>query len=102
MTHIAHGLQGIVKYNNFFICWHFILFFSPYKLSVNENLSKIELLNDQESQEYEKLKNLPIREPTDYYVLEDIKSSEQILNDKYVNLLFAIREVRLALLILKI
>jgi hypothetical protein len=55
-------------------------------------MSKIELLTDEESNEFEKIMNLPIRAATDYYLLSDIKSSED-MNERYVNLIFAIRKV---------
>jgi hypothetical protein len=55
--------------------------------------SKIELLNDEEANEFDKIRHLPIRADNDYYLLGDIKSSDD-MNERLVNLIFAIRKVR--------
>lgn len=72
---------------------------SEFKLIVYENQSSIELLaeNDPAQGEFDNIKNIPIRDSNDYYMLDDLVTVGESLANREVNLLFAIREVALLL-----
>ena len=62
-------------------------------MAINEE-NQIEVLDDERSAEkFDHIKNSSIRQANDYFPLEDINSGETNMNDKLVNMMFAIREV---------
>ena len=61
-----------------------------------ESSSSVEILNDKSESmvELRGLANEPIRDNNDFFLLEDIETpGKDVMLDKEVNLLFAIREV---------
>jgi hypothetical protein len=80
MIHFVHGLKGICKkIKLLLIIIKIKLIHSGYKLSINENMSKIEPLDDKEAKKFEKIVYLPIRATSDFYLLGDVKSFQDIV-----------------------
>ncbi len=63
-------------------------------------MSKIEPLDDEEAENFERIVNLPIRATSDFYLLGDVKSFQE-MNEKFVNMIFAIRQVNIFIFIQK-
>jgi meiosis-specific with OB domain-containing protein len=69
---------------------------SPFELTITDKHGNIQTdirIDEAKVLEFEKIKNMPIREHNDYYTLEDVTIGGDNLINKDINLLFGIKEV---------
>lgn len=66
---------------------------SLYELELSERSSDIFIFDDKEALALNKLTSKPIRDPNDYFKLEDIILNGRNFENKFVNLLFVVKKM---------
>lgn len=82
------------KSNSYYILLFILYFFSSFTLNISE-IGNLTLYTGPNRQKYLSYSHLPIKPHSDYYTLEDVNINGQALHGEHVNLLVAIKKVKL-------